>query len=376
MKNATKSVMVLLALSVFAWASVSATQAAEQVVTKTTTVVTPYVQKDYVKTADNFIVLFDASGSKGETYKNTGRSKVDLSKKVLRDQAATLPDLGFNAGIYLYTPWQASYPVQQYNKADFLRAVDNLPEGASQQATPLTEAITALDPILAKLSGKTTVFLFSDGQYTLGEQITSGGQTAKTVGYPMEAAKNIVNKYDDVCFFIISTATTPKEEETLRKLAAVNPCSRVVPLEQAAALSSCTTGALCTILATSKVSKMTITKVVGMKVSSVLFGFDQDNVQSMYEDDLDALGRFLQQHPSAYVVLSGYADNTGPEDYNMNLSKRRSEQVADYLKENFNISSEQIVTFWYGEANAVASNDAPAGRAKNRRVEIRVEGMG
>jgi OOP family OmpA-OmpF porin len=60
----------------------------------------------------------------------------------------------------------------------------------------------------------------------------------------------------------------------------------------------------------------------------------------------------------------------------MNLSKRRSEQVADYLKENFNITSDQIVTFWYGEANPVASNDAPAGRAKNRRVEIRVEGMG
>jgi OOP family OmpA-OmpF porin len=375
MRNATKSVLVLLAVSVFALAGVAASQAAEQVVTETTTVVTPYVQKDYVKTADNFIVLFDASGSKGETYKNTGRTKVDLSKKVLRDQAATLPDLGFNAGIYLYTPWQASYPVQQYNKAGFLRAVDNLPEAASQQSTPLAEAILALDPILAKLSGKTTVFLFSDGQYTLREEITSGPGTAQVVGYPVKAAQNIVNKYDDVCFFIISTATTPKEEEILRQLASINPCSRVVPLEQAAALSSCTTGALCTIIVTPKVSKMTMTKVVGMKVSSVLFGFDQDNVHSMYESDLDALGRFLQQHPSAYVVLSGYADGTGPEDYNMNLSKRRSEQVADYLKENFNITSDQIVTFWYGEANPVASNEAPAGRAKNRRVEIRVDGM-
>ena len=376
MKNATKSVMVLLALSVFAWASVSATQAAEQVVTKTTTVMTPYVQKDYVKTADNFIVLFDASGSKGETYKNTGRTKVELSKKVLRDQATTLPDLGFNAGIYLYTPWKALYPMQQYNKASFLRAVNNLPEATSQQPTFLAEAITSLDPVLAKLSGKTTVFLFSDGQYTVREQVSSGGYTEQVGEHPLEAAKGIVGKYDDVCFFIISTATTSKEKETLRQLASVNPCSRVVPLEQAAALSSCTTGALCTVIATPKVSKMTITKVVGMNVSSVLFAFDQDNVQSMYESDLDALGRFLQQHPSAYVVLSGYADSTGPEDYNMNLSKRRSEQVADYLKQNFNISSDQIVTFWYGEANPVASNDAPAGRAKNRRVEIRVEGMG
>ena len=376
MKNSTKGLLALLAVTMLAFAGVSATQAAEKVVTKTTTIVTPYVQEDYAKTADNFIVLFDASGSKGETYKNTGRSKVELSKKVLRDQAAMLPDLGFNAGIYLYTPWKASYPMQRYNKADFLRAVDNLPEAASQQPTPLAEAIMALDPILARLSGKTTVFLFSDGQYTLKEQITSGPGTAKIVGYPVEAAKTIVNKYDDVCFFIISTATTPKEEDTLRKLAALNPCSRVVPLEQAAALSSCTAGALCTIIATEKMRRITITKVVGMQVSSVLFGFDKDNVQSMYESDLNALGRFLRQNPSAYVVLSGHTDSVGPEDYNMTLSRRRSERVAGYLKQNFNISADQIVTFWYGEANPVASNDAPAGREKNRRVEIRVEGLG
>jgi OOP family OmpA-OmpF porin len=376
MTYSTKSGLAFLAAALFVFAAVCATQAAEQVVTKTTTIATPYVAEDYVRTADNFVVLFDASGSKGETYKNTGRTKVELSKKVLRDQAATLPDLGFNAGIYLYTPWKASYPMQRYNKADFLRAVDSLPEASSQQPTPLGEAIMSLDPILARLSGKTTVFLFSDGQYTLKEQITSGPGTAQMVGYPVQAAKSIVDKYDDVCFFIISTATEPKQEESLRKLAALNACSRVVPLEQAAALSSCTAGALCTIIATEKMRRITMTKVVGMKVSSVLFGFDQSDIQFMYESDLDALGRFLQQHPDAYVVLSGYADSTGPEDYNMTLSKRRAEKIADYLEENFNINSDQIVTFWYGEANPVASNDAPAGRAKNRRVEIRVEGMG
>ena len=376
MRHSMISVFALVSASVLAFAVVPGTQAAEQVVTKTETIVTPYVQEDYVKTADNFIVLFDASGSKAETYKNTGRTKGELSKKVLRDQAAVLPDLGFNAGIYLYTPWKASYPMQRYDKSAFLRAVDNLPEAVSQQPTPLGEAITALDPILARLSGKTTVFLFSDGQYTLKEQISSGPGTDTVVGYPIEAAKSIVDKYDDVCFFIISTATTPKQEDTLMKLASLNPCSRVVPLEQAAALSSCTSGALCTIIATEKMRRITITKVVGMQVSSVLFGFDQDNVQSMYESDLNALGRFLEQNPSAYVVLSGHADSVGPEDYNMALSRKRSERVADYLKENFNISSDQIVTFWYGEANPAASNDAPAGRAKNRRVEIRVEGMG
>ena len=54
MKNSTKGLLALLAVTMLAFAGVSATQAAEKVVTKTTTIVTPYVQEDYAKTADNF----------------------------------------------------------------------------------------------------------------------------------------------------------------------------------------------------------------------------------------------------------------------------------------------------------------------------------
>ena len=65
----------------------------------------------------------------------------------------------------------------------------------------------------------------------------------------------------------------------------------------------------------------------------------------------------------------------GPEDYNLDLSRRRAEAVAKELVYN-QVAAGRIDFFSYGEANPVAPNvtdsgdDNPAGRELNRRVEI------
>ena len=339
---------------------------------KTETVERVYVEEDYVKTADNFLVLYDASGSVGTTYKDTGRTKLELTKTVLKNQAESLPNLGFNSGIYVYTPWKVMYPAGAYDKNRFLSAANNLPATVGNEPTPLFQGIMALDPILARMSGKTVVFLVSDGQYTTGETVGSGGYSQAATGHPAEAAKEIASKYD-VCFYIMSTATKAKDEETLRRIAAVNTCSRVVPIEQAAATKPCTASVLCTVKASERV--VTYTKVVGMDVDRLHFGFDRSDIQMQYNNELDALGRFLQANPNAYAILRGYADSTGDEGYNMGLSRRRAESVAEYLLKNFSIGSERVITQWYGEANPAATNATSEGRAQNRRVEIDVAGV-
>jgi OOP family OmpA-OmpF porin len=222
------------------------------------------------------------------------------------------------------------------------------------------------------MSGKTVIFIISDGQYTTGVTVGSGGYDQPTAGDPVEAAAKIASKYD-VCYYIMSTATKAKDRETLRRMAAVNTCSRVVPLEVAAATEPCTAAVLCTIKATERV--VTYTKVVGMDVDTVYYGFDRSDIQAQYRDDLDALGRFLQANPNAYAILRGYTDSTGDEDYNMGLSRRRAEGLNEYLLKNFSIGSERVITQWYGEANPADSNATSEGRAKNRRVEIDVAGL-
>lgn len=74
------------------------------------------------------------------------------------------------------------------------------------------------------------------------------------------------------------------------------------------------------------------------------------------------------------VTVIGHTDSTGPAEYNMKLSKRRAQAVADYLAQNTNITDDQIDVIGMGETDPVASNDTKEGRQANRRVVIHLEG--
>jgi OOP family OmpA-OmpF porin len=93
------------------------------------------------------------------------------------------------------------------------------------------------------------------------------------------------------------------------------------------------------------------------------------------QEELDGVGKFLTAQPQAFVALFGYTDDTGKPEYNMELSRRRAEAVADYLQKNYNLGTDRVVANWYGEKNAIASNDTTGGQAKNRRVELSIGGM-
>jgi outer membrane protein OmpA-like peptidoglycan-associated protein len=119
----------------------------------------------------------------------------------------------------------------------------------------------------------------------------------------------------------------------------------------------------------------TETRIAGAKAGNVQFAFDRADIEPQFASELDKLGKFLQDNPKATVALAGFTDSIGPEEYNVYLSQRRAEGVASYLKQNFNIGSDRIATFWYGKTNPIADNSTSQGRAMNRRVEIAVGGM-
>lgn len=201
----------------------------EKVIEKPVVIETVTLEEKYVKTADNFIILFDSSGSMGEPYKDTGIKRVEVARKILKERIQLLPELDWNAGLYTYTPIKAYLDMQPYSKAQADAAINNLPtvevgtykEKATQDPTPLGEAIQELDKILSKVSGRTVVFLFSDGTYTLRRYFEVE---------PVPEAKKLASKYD-VCFYVFSSAKTAKAKKTLDDIAAVNQCSRVVPFD-------------------------------------------------------------------------------------------------------------------------------------------------
>jgi OOP family OmpA-OmpF porin len=71
----------------------------------------------------------------------------------------------------------------------------------------------------------------------------------------------------------------------------------------------------------------------------------------------------------------GFTDSTGSEEYNLGLSRRRAERVADYLLNNFKLDKSQISVLWYGSAAPLANNDTLEGRRQNRRVVSLVSGL-
>jgi len=72
------------------------------------------------------------------------------------------------------------------------------------------------------------------------------------------------------------------------------------------------------------------------------------------------------------VFLTGHTDNIGSNESNIVLGKRRAVIVFDYLVSK-GVSTSQIVTKSKGENSPIARNDSSAGRAKNRRVELKIK---
>lgn len=102
----------------------------------------------------------------------------------------------------------------------------------------------------------------------------------------------------------------------------------------------------------------------------VNFEFDSATLTAGSTTSLDDAVLILKRHSDLKVEIAGHTDSVGNDEYNMGLSQRRAQAVADYLIAN-GATAANIFVKGYGETDAVASNDTEEGRAANRRVELR-----
>lgn len=86
---------------------------------------------------------------------------------------------------------------------------------------------------------------------------------------------------------------------------------------------------------------------------------------------LDTLAMLMEDNPKYKLKISGHTDNQGSLEYNMRLSKARAEAVRDYLVSR-GISADRFVVEYFGPLRPIASNATPEGRARNRRVEMKI----
>jgi outer membrane protein OmpA-like peptidoglycan-associated protein len=105
--------------------------------------------------------------------------------------------------------------------------------------------------------------------------------------------------------------------------------------------------------------------------SDITFDYDRAYVRHDFMARLHDLSRALQSHPGMSIEIVGHADARGSDDYNLDLSERRALSVGAVLRDD-GVPRRSIETRGLGESDPIATNATDAGRARNRRVEIRL----
>lgn len=102
----------------------------------------------------------------------------------------------------------------------------------------------------------------------------------------------------------------------------------------------------------------------------IYFDVDKDTLKAESEPTLQQVRQLLIERAVLKLVVTGHTDSDGSAEYNLDLSRRRAAAVVEWLTAR-GIEAERLEPQGMGETQPVADNATPAGRALNRRVEIR-----
>jgi len=112
----------------------------------------------------------------------------------------------------------------------------------------------------------------------------------------------------------------------------------------------------------------------GIKItfdSGILFDVNKSDLRPEAQTNLTNLAGILNKYSDTNVLIEGHTDSTGPDDYNLDLSKRRAQSVANHLSLQQVIAT-RFTIMGYGETQPIADNESTEGRQANRRVEIAI----
>jgi outer membrane protein OmpA-like peptidoglycan-associated protein len=109
-----------------------------------------------------------------------------------------------------------------------------------------------------------------------------------------------------------------------------------------------------------------------IKLEGVYFENNSAALKASSEVSLNHAVEVLKKRKDIRVEVAAYTDSRGKDSYNQQLSELRANSVKAYLISH-GIAGNRISSHGYGEANPVAENNTKEGRAKNRRVELRVQ---
>jgi outer membrane protein OmpA-like peptidoglycan-associated protein len=110
-----------------------------------------------------------------------------------------------------------------------------------------------------------------------------------------------------------------------------------------------------------------------INMSDVLFDTGSTTLKPGAREKLAKISGILLAHKGLTLQIEGHTDSVGTDDFNQQLSERRSDSVRDFLAEQ-GVAGSTMSARGFGKTQPVASNDTAEGRQRNRRVELVVNG--
>ena len=105
--------------------------------------------------------------------------------------------------------------------------------------------------------------------------------------------------------------------------------------------------------------------------NSITFDTAKSVVKPEFSSTLSSIANVLKQYPQTKVDVVGHTDSVGNEAYNQALSENRARAVVGKLAE-FGVDSSRLIPYGMGETAPIADNNTEAGKAQNRRVEVKI----
>lgn len=115
--------------------------------------------------------------------------------------------------------------------------------------------------------------------------------------------------------------------------------------------------------------KQDVVKKIAVAAKSIYYMSGKDIIQKVSYPKLDVVVKVLKADTALQISIEGHTDNKGNAVANLKLSVKRAQAVRNYLIKK-GIGANRIAAQGFGDAKPIASNATPAGRAKNRRVEL------
>ena len=111
-------------------------------------------------------------------------------------------------------------------------------------------------------------------------------------------------------------------------------------------------------------------KIEGVEFQPLYFPYDANTISSSEEAKVSAVAQYLLGHPEAGVVVEGYCDERGTEEYNRALGERRALAASEMLIDIYGIEAARIKTVSYGEERPAVTGTGESAWSKNRRDEF------